>query len=86
MFATSHVKCEDLNLDVEILKIRWDPDGKTIETRQHIKDDEESTVPVRLVLETYSIESNEFQEYYEKKTLLQYNEVLRMIRNEVSGW
>ena len=45
-----YIPRKDLNLDVEVLKVRWSQDGMNIEARSHFTDDEE-LLDLKIVLE-----------------------------------
>ena len=82
-----YIPCEDLNLDAEVMKIRWAQDDMTIEARQHFDNsNEDELLDVRLVMETYDIESNKINACMEKTGRLTYQEMIVMIRNEVENW
>ena len=53
----------DLNLDVEVMKIKW---AQAIEARQQFENVEE-LLDVRLVMETYHLESNQIKTCMEIK-------------------
>ena len=82
-----YIPREDLNLDVEVMKIRWDQDCMTIEARQHFdNNNEDELLDVHLVMQTYNIESKKIKACMEKTGRLRYQEMIVMIRNEVENW
>ena len=80
-----YIQREDLNLDVEVLKIQWSEDGMTIEARKQY-DNFEELLDVKVVLERYDAESNRLVKCLDQTVQLTYKEVVDMIRNEVAGW
>ena len=80
-----YIPRDDLNLDVEILKIRWARDGMSIEARQHFTNFEE-LLDVKIVMHSYDAESNQLKVCLEQMAQITYNQVRSMIRNEVENW
>ena len=76
---------EDLNLDVEVLKVIWSKDGMNIECRQHFTESQE-LLEVKAVMETYDFESKKLKTSLEKRIHITPNEVRSMIRDEVANW
>ena len=80
-----YIPREDLNLDVEVLKIQWSEDGMTIEARKHY-DNFEELLDVKVVRERYDAESNRLVKCLDQTVQLTYKQVVDMIRKEVAGW
>ena len=80
-----YIPREDLNLDVEVLKVIWSKDGMNIECRQHFTESQE-LLEVKAVMETYDFESKKLKTSLEKRIHITPNEVRSMIRDEVANW
>ena len=80
-----YIPREDLNLDVEVLKIKWSQDGMNIEARQHFNDPQE-LLQIKAVMEMYDFENKKLKPCLEKSLHITYNEVRKMIRDEVLSW
>ena len=83
-----YVARSDLNLDVELVKVRWSQDGMTIEARSEFPNEELLNVllDVKIVMEKYDAESNKLQTVHEQILQLSYTEVRTTILKEVENW
>ena len=84
-YQAVYIPREDLNLDVEVLKIGWARDGMTIEYRRHF-DNENELLPVRLVMETFNMQSQRFEVCLEKQGNFTPKQIRQLIRHEVTKW